>query len=124
MAYEQEIYDISLEAAADYYTTSYQYYIMKVNSDSRAELAGAANAASIGILQNKPKQFEAAEVRRVGISKVLCGAAVTIGDKVTGDSASKAVTATAKQRYVGIALETGADGRYISILNEFGYVPA
>lgn len=124
MATEQNIYDFSLQAAADYYTTSKQYYIMKVDSNGRACLAGAANAASIGVLQNKPKQYEAAEIRKVGISKVICGASVTIGAHVTGDSNSKAVAATASQRFIGMALETGAAGRVISILMDPGYAPA
>ena len=123
MSIEQNIYSLSLQAAADYYTTSKQYYIMKIDANGRACLAGAADAASIGVLQNKPKQYEAAEVRKVGISKVVCGANVTIGDKVTGDSDSKAVTATSAQRFIGIALETGASGRVISILMDSGYMP-
>lgn len=124
MAYEQYVYDISRQAAADYFTTSYQYYIMKLNSDARAELAGAANAASLGPLQNKPKIYEAAEVRMLGISKVICGGNITIGNKVTGDSDSKAVEAAATEYYIGKALETGIDGRIISILMEHGYMPA
>jgi len=124
MAFEQNIYDISRQAAADYYTTSKQFYIMKLNSSAYAELAGAANAASIGVLQNKPKEGEAAEIRRVGISKVICGDDIAIGAKVTGNADSEAVTAGAGERYIGIALETGADGRIISLLTEFGYMPA
>lgn len=124
MAIEQQIYDLSLQTAADYHTTSKQYYIMKVDTNGRACLAGAAHAASFGILQNKPKIYEAAEVRKVGISKVVCGDDITTGSKVTGDTNSEAVTATAGQRFIGIALETGADGRVISILMDSGYMPA
>jgi len=124
MAIEQLIYDISLQAAADFYTTSKQYYVMKLDSNGRAALAGVANAASIGVLQNKPKQYEAAEVRRVGISKVVCGGTITCGAAVTGDADSKAVAAAATERYIGIALEAGIDGRVISILCETGFVPA
>ena len=124
MSIEQEIYDLSLQAAADYYTTSYQFYLMKINTSGQFELAGAANAATVGPLQNKPKQYEAASVRQVGISKVVCGGVVACGAKVTGDSASKAVTAAATQRYVGTALEAGISGRVISILMDHGYIPA
>lgn len=123
MATEQNIYDFSLQAAADYYTTSKQFYAMKVDSNGRACLADAAHAALIGVLQNKPKIYEAAEIRKIGISKVVCGASITIGDKVTSDSAGKLVTATATQRFIGIALETGATGRVISILMDSGYMP-
>ncbi len=124
MSVEQNIYDLTLQAAADYYTTSKQFYIMKVDSNGRACLAGDANADSIGILQNKPKQYEAAEIRKVGISKVVCGGVITIGNKITGDSASKAVAAAASERFIGVALETGAAGRVISVLMDSGYMPA
>lgn len=124
MATEQRVYDLSLQAAADYYTTSKQFYVMKVDSNGRACLAGAASAASIGILQNKPKQFEAAEVRKVGISKVICGGNVAIGAHIIGDANSKAVTAAATERFVATALETGIDGRVISVLMDSGYAPA
>ena len=124
MATEQNIYDLSLQAAADYCTTSKQFYIMKIDANGHACLAGAAHGDSIGVLQNKPKQYEAAEIRKVGISKVVCGGSVAIGAEVIGDSDSKAVTATANQRYVGVALETGAAGRVISILTDSGYMPA
>lgn len=124
MAIEQQAYDCSLDAAADYYTTSKQYYIMKLDTNGRACLAGDANAASIGVLQNKPKQYNAADVRIQGISKVICGGDITIGDKVIGDANSKAVTAAAGERYIGFALETGAAGRIISILCDTGFVPA
>lgn len=124
MSIEQQIYDLSLQANADYCTISKRFYLMKINTSGRFVLAGEANAATIGPLQNKPKQYEAASVRQLGISKVVCGGVITCGAKVTGDSASKAVAATAAQRYVGIALEAGANGRVISILMEHGYLPA
>lgn len=124
MATEQLVYDLSLQAAADYNTTSKQFYAMKVDSNGRACLAGAADAASIGILQNKPKQYEAAEIRKVGISKAVCGGAVAIGDQVTGDANSKIVKAGTSERFIGIALETGVDGRVISVLMDSGFTLA
>lgn len=124
MATEQQVYDLSLQAAADFYTISKQFYLMKLDTNGRAALAGAANAAMIGTLQNKPKQYEAAEIRQLGITKAICGGNVTCGAKVTGDSDSKAVAATATQKYFGTAMETGADGRVISVLMEHGYMPA
>lgn len=123
MATELQVFDMSLDAAGDFYTTSKQYYVMKVDSNGRAALAGAANAASIGILQNKPKQYEAAEVRNLGISKAICGGAITCGNKVTGNTDSEIVEAASGERYIGIALETGEDSRIISILMDFGYLP-
>ena len=124
MAIEQRVYDLSLQAAADYYTTSKQFYVMKLNTSGQAELSGAAAAATIGPLQNKPKQYEAADVRQLGISKVVCGDTIACGAKVTGGDASKAVTAAASEKYFGTALEAGVTGRVISVLMEHGYMPA
>ncbi len=123
MATELQLFDLSRDAAADFYTTSKQFYVMKLDTNSRAALAGAANASSIGLLQNKPKIYEAAEVRNLGISKAVCGGDITIGNKVTGDSDSKIVEAGSGEYYIGMAMETGADGRVISVLMGFGYMP-
>jgi hypothetical protein len=124
MATSQRIYDLSLQAAVDLYTTSKQFFIMKIDSDGRAAVAGAADAAMMGVLQNKPKQYEAANIRQLGITKVICGDTITCGAKVTSDGAGEAVAAAATNKYVGTAMETGADGRIISVLLEHGYMPA
>ena len=124
MSTEIQALDLSYQAAADYYTSSKQFYIMKLNSSGYAELSGAADAAMIGPLQNKPKQYEAASVRHLGISKVICGASFSAGTKLTSDSSGKATTATAGQKYFGTAQEAGVSGRIISVLMEHGYMPA
>ena len=124
MAVEQELFDFNLQAAADYQTTSKKYYFMSIDANGRADLSSAADADLIGVLQNKPKQYQAAQIRRVGISKVMCGGTIAVAAKVTPDSAGKAVEAAATERYGGIALEAGVSGRIISILMEFGYMPA
>jgi hypothetical protein len=124
MSHELRLFDLSYEAAADYYTTSKQFFVMKLNTSGRAELSGAAAASMIGILQNKPKQYEAAEVRNLGLSKAVCGDTIACGAKVTADANGAIVTATAGQKYCGTAQEAGADGRVITILMEHGYMPA
>jgi len=118
MSVEQRVYDISREAAADFYTVNKQFYIVKIDTNGRAALAGAGEGD--GFLQNKPKQYEAASVRRVGISKVVCGGTIATAAPITSDANGKAATATSGQRYCGIALEAGASGRVISALVEFG----
>lgn len=131
MTVELYQYDVTREAAADFYTitnnvsTSKQFYLMALDTAAKAALAGAADANLFGVLQNKPKIGEAASVRRGGMSKVHCGAAaIAIGAKITSDSLGKAITATATQRYCAVALEAGAADRVISAIMEFGYVPA
>ena len=119
---EFRIFDLPIQVAADYYTTSKQYYAMKMNSDGYAELAGASPEALIGVLQNKTKQYEAGAIRNIGVTKIVAGGTFDAGDKLTSDSASKAVEAAAGEKYFGVAREAGVTGRVVSMIMEFGHV--
>jgi hypothetical protein len=121
MALELRIWDISLDAADDY--EDEQFHIMYLSSEYTASLATGGSQMLVGILQNKPDAAaKACEIRRVGISKVVCGGVISVGDEITSDANGHAETATEGDRYVGIALEAGVEGRTISILMEFGYL--
>lgn len=123
MTVEQRIYDFSLEAAQD--LEDYQYHIMSIVGEFQCGPAPAADEDSQGILQNLPDHEGAeAELRRVGISKIVCGDTIPWGSKVTSDGNSHGVVAVEGERYVGIALQNGVEGRVISLLMEFGYAPA
>lgn len=61
------------------------------------------------------------EIRSAGqVAYVVCGGAVTAGNKIKSDGSGEAVasatTGTTLQNVVGIALETGADGEIIQML--------
>ena len=121
MALELGIWDMSLDAAAD--LEDEQFHILQLSAEYTAAIASGGDGVLIGILQNKPDAAgKAAEIRRVGISKVVCGGTIAVGDEVTSDADGHAVAATEGQRYVGIALEAGVAGRTISVLMEFGYL--
>ncbi|MCD6262290.1 MAG: DUF2190 family protein [Deltaproteobacteria bacterium] len=120
MAIEERVYDRSFDAAAD--LSEKQYYFVKLSAAHTCNVAGAADSALIGILQNKPESDRAASVRRVGVSKLVLGGTVTVGAKLTSDANGKGVTATSGQRYGAIALEAGDSGDTISALMEFGKV--
>jgi len=123
LAIEVNIFDMPMKAAGD--LSAKQYYGMKVSADFTVTTAGAADAALIGILQNKPAAAgRSASVRKVGISKVVLGGTVAAGDRLTTDSSGKLIkTTTSNNRYCAIAIEGGDSGDTVSAVMEFGYVP-
>lgn len=121
MALELRIWDMSLDAARD--LSDYQFHILQLSDVYTADKATSPDEVLVGILQNKPdEEGKAAEIRRVGISKVVCGGTINDGDYITADANSHAIVATNAERYVGIALENGIAGRVISVIMEFGFL--
>lgn len=112
MAYESVLTKISLEAAAD--LSAKQYFLVKVDANGKAALCGDGENA-VGVLQNDPDIGEAAAVATAGITKVECGGVITTGGLVACNADGEAVAAASGDYIIGVALETGADGRIISI---------
>lgn len=82
---------ISLAAAAA--LTAKQFYAVKIDSNGKAALAGAGEAA-IGIVQNNPAAGQPASVMISGTSKAVAGGNITAGDPVAADADGKLVNAT------------------------------
>lgn len=105
-----------LTASAD--LSAKQYHIAKV-SGARTVTFAAAAGEGFGVLQNAPTSGLTADVGTVGATKVVVGAAVAAGAKLTSNAAGRAVTATAGQKYILLALEAGgADGDIITAIYE------
>ena len=126
MAYEIPVFDFTLEAAAD--LSASQYRFVRVDANGRAALCGAGQPA-VGVLQNKPSAAgQAAQVRALGITKVVAGGAISKGALVASDASGQAVAATVTtantttgaltgSHVAGIALEAAAGaGQVISVL--------
>ena len=94
-----------------------QYYIMQMDSSGDMEIGEGATDLLLGVLQDKPESGQAGTYRHTGTSKVVASGAIAIGDRVTTDSAGKAVTTTTNGNLVvGQALEAAAnDGDIIEI---------
>lgn len=121
MATEAQEYDITLVADDD--LSDYQFRFLALSGIRQCGLAGAADEDLVGILQNKPDESGiAAQVRRVGFSKVEGGAAFAVGAKLTSDANGRAVEAAEGERYGAVALEAGAEGRISTVLMEFGCI--
>lgn len=91
MSYENILQRVSLEAAAD--LSAKQYHFVTVDSNGKAAQSVAADQA-FGIVQNKPAAAESAEVAVFGISKVVAGAAVTRGARLSSNASGRAVAST------------------------------
>jgi hypothetical protein len=115
MSQQTGILDRTFKASIDLDTK--QYYIVKMETSSTpygvtlptsAAHSAAQTNVLIGILQNKPKQGEAAVVRIAGTSKVKCSTPMSIGALITsGTPAGQAMVAeTDKDWVIGTLLET------------------
>lgn len=110
-------HDITLATAAD--LSGAQYAIVRVSAADTCNLASNAAAQDmVGVLQNKPAATgRAAQVRVLGETKVVAGAAITAGDLVTTNGSGRAAAATSGQMILGQAISTAAnDGELLRVL--------
>ena len=113
MAVQEALISVTLTAGADLRT--HQFKFVSVGADGRVVLT-ANDAKAQGVVLNDPNTGEAAIVAISGITKVKCGAAVTRGGDVGSGANGAAKNAGTASEVLGTALETGANGRIISIL--------
>ena len=113
MAYTESEISVTLVAGADLRT--HQYKFVSVNSSGLVVLTADDGYAN-GVLMNAPNTNEPAQVAIAGVVKVACGAAVTRGGTVASGASGAAKNVDTNSVILGTALETGANGRVISIL--------
>ena len=113
---------VSFVAENDLSTKLYHYVELSA-TEGQVDVCDASTDVPIGVLQNKPKANEAAEVITLAgaIVKVVSDGsvvAIAVGDTVGTDATGKAVKkAVAGDWYNGIALEaSNADGKIIRVL--------
>jgi hypothetical protein len=96
--------ELTFEAATDLSAQS----LKAVYLSAAGVVSLATDATDVfGILQNKPAAAENAIVKYAGVSRVIAGAAFTVGDKLmVGDSQGRLITATDNHWIVGRALFT------------------
>lgn len=113
MGYEVPAFNINIPAAASFLEK--RYYLVKIDSNGKAALAGAGENA-VGVLQKPAIANEACVIMTLGISKVIYGGNVTAGSNITPDAAGKAVTAGGTDAVVGVALESGSANNIGTVL--------
>ena len=97
----------------------YLFVALSASVARTSVLASVAGQKVYGVLQNKPKAGEAADVVIFGITKVVTGTGgVTLGVEVTTDANGAAVvwTTGSAKRAVGVALETVAAAGVATIM--------
>jgi len=68
------------------------HFVEQSNADGRVTVVDAATDRPIGILQNTPKENEAADILIVGGSKVVAGGTASAGQPVFSSASGNAVT--------------------------------
>lgn len=119
MSYEKRAFGETFAAAADY--SAKQFWPVKLTAANQVTVCSGATDVPIGILQNKPKSGEGADVLCLGVTRAVSdgsGTAIAVGDWVGVGAAGKLVKkATDKDFAIGRALEaSSADGTVISVL--------
>lgn len=123
MATEKNIMGLSGYAAADYNTTSYQYYGAYLSAAETWTKVATAGAFCQGTLQNAPKQYEHTSVGAIGVVKCKLGGTVSIGDPLYVDSSGTLQKNVFGNYFtVGRALEAGVLGDTIAVdMRDRGY---
>lgn len=103
-----------LLANADYSVTG-QFCFVKATSAGGVSVCGAGDQ-SIGVLQNTPLSAEAADVMAEGVSKVIYGATVAVGDALMSDASGHAVPQSGGGAVIAVALAAGASGELHEVL--------
>jgi len=116
------VYDKSFVAAQD--LSSSQFYILSSSADDVVAICVASSAGGSGrawgVLQNNPTSGNAANVRRLGMSKVVASSSGTIavGAFVGCSTGGLAVSATTGFWVIGIAASatTGGSGQIVEVV--------
>lgn len=112
-----------MTASAD--LSAKQFFAVKFSGSRTVNVPSASTDLVYGILQNKPKSGEVADVVFEGICKMqAANAGITTGTKIMSDTAGKMVTfvGSAGNTCVGIALETVSANQVFTGLVNINYV--
>ena len=99
--------------------SSSQYKLVKITGARTVGLCTATTDKPIGVLVNKPKSGEAAQVVVIGVTECVAGETLTAGDKLTVNASAKAVNdapGAAPLMWFGTVLDGGAVDELVTIL--------
>lgn len=123
MAFSNVARSETLKAAAD--LSSKQFFIVELTANvHECDLAIAAGQEGYGILQNIPESGEAGTVAVDGVSKVIAGGTVAIGDTIKSNSSAYGVAVVSGEVFggaqgvlavLGRALTSAASGGIFSM---------
>jgi hypothetical protein len=119
MATENGVLDVSVEAAEDLSSDQYKIVVLASGKVRRPD---SGSEAGYGILQNAPVSGDAAQVRLIGISKIVFGEVVAENEwikleYVSATDAGKALDADgALDLAIGRCIKGGAEGEVGEVL--------
>lgn len=102
-----------------------RYYVVYVSAKGVVTIGSAATQKPLGTIVNKPQAGVGANIEVQlptggSTGKVIAGGTIAIGDKLTTDSAGKAVATTSAGNYVfGVALEPADSGDIFEYMPHF-----
>jgi hypothetical protein len=102
--------DIAITRKADVDLSTKQFFAVKATANNGCDIA-ALNERALGILQNKPKLGQAAEVLLVpSLTRAVAGAAFAVADPLKVDANGRLITSpeAATDKTVAFALEAAA----------------
>lgn len=110
MAFENNQVRESFTAAVN--LSAARYHLVRLSSAENISLVGSQGGTTgIGVLQTAPQSQEAATVALTGMSKVVAGSSMAVGDQFTASASGRAVTVTSGGYVYGRVLEAPtADG--------------
>ena len=100
MAVDYEIESLTRIAGADLNVTG-QYRFVKQANDGTVTVCNVAGESALGILQNNPKNGQAATVAYGDVLKIYAGGTIAPGDMVATDTQGRAVVAANGQAVLG-----------------------
>lgn len=107
------VLDMSFPAGADLSAVANQFKFVELNSGGDVTVCNAVTDTPIGVLQNRPKSGEMAEVRVFGPTKLQADAALAtpgaiIGTSADGQADAKALGDAGTELAVGRTITTAA----------------
>lgn len=116
MAFEEVLVAVSRPAGADLSDwATHKFTGVKLDSSSNVVKVSAITDTVYGILQNDPKQGEAARVAIGGITKLRLAGTVAAGDQVSLNNAGRGVVAASTSKIIGTAVTGGVTGDIVSV---------
>lgn len=112
--FEEKLYSITCEAGQNLSTK--QYHFVTIAADGQVDPTGDGGRAD-GVLQNAPDAAgKAGTVGIEGVSMVVAGGAVAVGDAVASNAAGRAKTAASGNAVLGKARTASTlDGQIIAV---------
>lgn len=116
MAYEERLEVLSRPAGADLSNlAANQYRVVRLNASGHVIAIAATTDNPFGVLQNDPRNGQAARVATGGVSKVRLGGTVAAGDRLGVAADGRAVVGALGSRIIGTAITSGVANDIISV---------